>query len=70
MKILTVVHMLIVTTPLFISVPGKTLSHHPNNGEIYRSLRIRLNHSHTKLIRLPAKLTGWQKKLQGRIMGT
>ncbi len=33
MKIFTIAQMLVVTTPLLLSAPGKTLSHNPNNGE-------------------------------------
>ncbi|MFI5161749.1 MAG: hypothetical protein ACHQHN_10760, partial [Sphingobacteriales bacterium] len=65
MKILTIAQTLIVTTPLLISVPGKTLSHHPNNGKNISLITHQVKSQSYKVDTRGSKINWLAKKVTG-----
>jgi len=65
MKILTIAQTLIVTTPLLISVPGKTLSHHLNNGKNIQVITHPVKSQSFKIDTHASKINWLAKKVTG-----
>jgi polyisoprenoid-binding protein YceI len=65
MKILTIAQTLIVTTPLLISVPGETLSHHPNNGKNIPLITHQVKSKSYKVDTHDSKINWLAKKVTG-----
>lgn len=65
MKILTIAQTLIAITPLLISVTGKTLSHHPNNGKNIPLIMHQVKSKSYKVDTHDSKINWLAKKVTG-----
>jgi len=65
MKIFTIVQKLVVLTPLFISVPGKTLSHHSNNEKNTQVITRPVKSQSYKIDTHSSKISWLAKKVTG-----